>query len=294
MIKKIFLLDKNVVSLLDKNNFRIKHKTEIEMLQFIRRHDRKNYAFSAAPSILEGRIRRRENESEIKKTIERENKILQNFLKNAHTDVHLWNDESLNLSFSFSSSQMQSKELQYKELLRTYYKLLIKYQIKGSVPRSSMKDFAYNILWKCERLNLPRIHPNVLILIIDIFQKWDNKEEVNPCNILRPKNKFKSIDEKIHNVYSDLTIHIFLSHSIFLAKETPIQFLTCDGPLKSYVQLFEVSQVMSPIQESSHELEFQHNVSINSQPLKKFILEIFENYDKEKLLGKINYIDSYS
>ncbi|MFP5005890.1 hypothetical protein ACLFLN_09665 [Acinetobacter pittii] len=294
MVKKIFLLDKNIISLLDINNSRIKHKNEIEMLQFIRRHDKKNYAFSAAPSILEGRIRRRENESEIKKTIERENQILQNFLKNARTDVHLWNDEILNLSFAFSSSQMQGKELQYKELLKIYYKLLIEYQIKGSVPQSSMKEFAYKILWTCERLNLPRIHPNVLVIIMAIFQKWENKEEDNPCNILRPKKKFKSIDEKIHNVYSDLSIHILLSHSIFLAEGTPIQFLTCDGPLKSYVQLFEVKQVMSPIRVSSHQIEFKHNVSINSQSLKQFILELFENYDKEKLLGKINYINSYS
>lgn len=289
MIKKIFLLDKNVVALLDINNSRMKFKPEIEMLQFIRRHDKKNYAFSAAPSILEGRIRRRENDLEIKKTIEIENRIIQNFFKKAHTDVHLWNDESLNLSVIFSSTQMQANDMQFKELLEIYYKLFIDYQIKGSIPQSSMREFAFKILTACETLGLSRKHPVILLIIIDIFQKWDNNEADNPCNILRPKKKFKSLNDKIHNVYSDLSIPLLLSHTNFIAEETPIQFLTCDGPLKSYVQLFELKQIQSPTLTNNNQLEFKIKLYINSHTINEFILDLFEKYDQEKIIHIINY-----
>ncbi|MDV7388932.1 hypothetical protein R4446_14875 [Acinetobacter baumannii] len=284
MSKKVFLLDKNVISLL--NNKKPKTEKELEMLQFIRRHDRKNYRFSALPSIIEGRVKRRESEIELINTLNLETQIMANFLKKASTDIEIINSENSNFVKVFGNNTVLYKEERYKKALKNYYELFKKFSVKGSIPKESMQEFAYQVIENTELLKIPRGNPIILLLLMDIFQITDDSLESNPCNILRPQKKIKSLDEKVHNVYSDLMIVSLLSQLNFsdLDKTLSIKILSCDEALNSYIKLFELECLGKQPDMFGKLDKFDVGIHIHSEKIKKFILELFEKYDQRKEL----------
>ncbi|MDH2600832.1 hypothetical protein QDT04_16240 [Acinetobacter baumannii] len=286
MTKKVFLLDKNVISLL--NNKKPKTEKELEMLQFIRRHDRKNYRFSALPSIIEGRVRRRESEIELTNTLNLENQIMLNFFKKASTDVDIINPQNSNFVKVFGNSTVLYKEARYKKALKNYYELYKKFSVKGSIPKESMQEFAYKVIESTEILKIPRGNPIILLLILDIFQITDNSLGTNPCNILRPQKKIKNLDEKIHNVYSDLVSVSLLSQLNFSDsdKNLSIKILSCDEALNSYIKLFELECLRKQSDMFGKLDKFDVGIHIHSEKIKEFIRELFEKYDQQKELPK--------
>ncbi|OCY48715.1 hypothetical protein [Acinetobacter pittii] len=286
MTKKVFLLDKNVISLL--NNKKPKTEKELEMLQFIRRHDRKNYRFSALPSIIEGRVRRRESESELINTLNLENQIMLKFLKKALTDVEIINPQNSNFVKVFGNSTVLYKEPRYKKALKNFYELFKKFSVKGSIPKESMQDFAYQVIENTELLKIPKEHPIIVLLILDIFQITDKSLKTNPCNILRPQKKFKNLDEKVHNVYSDLVSVSLLSQLNFSdsGKDLSIKFLSCDEALNSYIKLFELECLHKQSDMFGKLDKFDVGIRIHSEKIKEFIGELYNKYDQQKELAK--------
>ncbi|MDC5565157.1 hypothetical protein KWE20_11100 [Acinetobacter pittii] len=286
MTKKVFLLDKNVISLL--NNKEQKTKKELKMLQFIRRHDRKHYRFSALPSIIEGRIRRRESEIELINTLNLETQIMTNFLKKASTDIEVINSKNSNFVKVFGNNTLLYKEHRYKKALKNYYELFKKFSVKGSIPKGSMQEFAYQVIENTELLKIPRGNPIILLLLMDIFQITDESLETNPCNILRPQKKIKNLDEKVHNVYSDLVSVSLLSQLNFSdsGKDLSIKFLSCDEALNSYIKLFELECLHKQSDMFGKLDKFDVGIHIHSEKIKEFILELYNKYDQQKELAK--------
>ena len=65
MSLNIFMLDKNIVSLIQsKNDGKTKTKDQIEMLQLLKRHDKSIYRFSSLSSAIEGRKKQKESKIE--------------------------------------------------------------------------------------------------------------------------------------------------------------------------------------------------------------------------------------
>ncbi|MDH2604181.1 hypothetical protein QDT05_15035 [Acinetobacter baumannii] len=284
MPTKIFVLDKNIISLL--NDDRPKESEAIKMLQYIRRHDRKAYRFSALSSIMEGRLRRKETEEEIRNTITIETKIMKNFFKNVKTDSEFFKNNNFKFAQVFSNNSVLIYEQKYKAVIKKYYERWDYYSKQGSIPKTEMAKFAYEIIEYVEELKLPRENPIILLLIIDIFQKTDSKFGKNqPWRILHPNKKIKDLEGKVHNVYSDLIVAHLLSRLNFAGRnEISIQFLTLDNALKNFLHVFELNH--QNIINCGFIDDSEIRLNIKSEVYSSFILKFFEDYDQQKIVSE--------
>lgn len=263
MINTIFMLDKNIIALINdqlqllSNPDNLKKplgKSKINMLQFLKRHDKNKYGFSPITSIIEGRSRQREDEPKTQNSINYDTKNLESFFSYAKTDTYFLKSKIANTASIFSKHNFLYYEKKYKEILKYYYQNLDKYRIKGDIQNNKINEFSFNILNFSESKELPIRSPIIQIILMDINKikihnnlnpKNKNKKK-EPTDTLRPSKKFKNLDEKIHNVYSDLSIPNLLAslnyakNKTIEKKDLKISFLTLDKALEAYIQLFEL------------------------------------------------------
>ena len=95
--------------------------------------------------------------------------------------------------------------------------------------------------------------------------------------------KGKSLDENIHNIYSDLSIPNLISRLEFEGKgDIKITFLTLDKALSSYMEIFKFNYI-SEIKKNTGYLKLhQVEVEIQSKLIRSFFKNFFENWEASK------------
>lgn len=283
MSLNIFMLDKNIVSLIQsKNDGKTKTKDQIEMLQLLKRHDKSIYRFSSLSSAIEGRKKQKESKIESINTVDYETQILKSFFKKAKTDAHILKSNESNFSEVFSQYNVLHNQEKYKSVLKKYYELRKKYVEKGSIPLNKKEAFSFELLEYIEAQDIAKENPIISIIFLAINQIIDNKYIDNPCNVLKLK-KGKSLDENIHNIYSDLSIPNLISRLEFEGKgDIKITFLTLDKALSSYMEIFKFNYI-SEIKKNTGYLKLhQVEVEIQSKLIRSFFKNFFENWEASK------------
>jgi hypothetical protein len=283
MSLNIFMLDKNIVSLIQsKNDGKTKTKDQIEMLQLLKRHDKSIYRFSSLSSAIEGRKKQKESKIESINTVDYETQILKSFFKKAKTDAHILKSNESNFSEVFSQYNVLHNQEKYKSVLKKYYELREKYVEKGSIPLNKKEAFSFELLEYIEAQDIAKENPIISIIFLAINQIIDNKYIDNPCNVLKLK-KGKSLDENIHNIYSDLSIPNLISRLEFEGKgDIKITFLTLDKALSSYMEIFKFNYI-SEIKKNTGYLKLhQVEVEIQSKLIRSFFKNFFENWEASK------------
>ena len=277
------MLDKNIVSLIQsKNDGKTKTKDQIEMLQLLKRHDKSIYRFSSLSSAIEGRKKQKESKIESINTVDYETQILKSFFKKAKTDAHILKSNESNFSEVFSQYNVLHNQEKYKSVLKKYYELREKYVEKGSIPLNKKEAFSFELLEYIEAQDIAKENPIISIIFLAINQIIDNKYIDNPCNVLKLK-KGKSLDENIHNIYSDLSIPNLISRLEFEGKgDKKITFLTLDKALSSYMEIFKFNYI-SEIKKNTGYLKLhQVEVEIQSKLIRSFFKNFFENWEASK------------
>ena len=124
--KKIYLLDRNVISLIkDCNNLKRQNdKKKINMLNRLRKIDRSTSFISPMISIIEGQTGSAESTDKMKKTIEVEALVLEKFFRKAKIDSDFLNNYKNNISKIFPDSDNKYKK-KYDLFLQETITLLI-------------------------------------------------------------------------------------------------------------------------------------------------------------------------
>lgn len=288
MALKIFMLDKNILSLIkETNNLNKKTKEQIEMIQFLKRHDKTAYRFSSLSSAIEGRKKKKENEDESINTVNHETEIISSFFKNAKTDANALKGNQNYFSKTLSKYDLLHDEKKYKSILKKYYELKVEYQVKGSIPKPLQDEVSFKLLSYIESEKMSKEDPMISIVFLDIYQINDNKFKTNPCNILKLKPK-KTIDENIHNIYSDLTCPKIVARLQFEGKNNiEVKLLTLDNALQSYIDIFKF-KYKSKIKENTFYInKYEIEVEITSKIINDFFQDLFNKWKNFKSLREI-------
>ena len=187
----------------------------------------------------------------------------------------------INFQNSIQYNVLHNQE-KYKSVLKKYYELREKYVEKGSIPLNKKEAFSFELLEYIEAQDIAKENPIISIIFLAINQIIDNKYIDNPCNVLKLK-KGKSLDENIHNIYSDLSIPNLISRLEFEGKgDIKITFLTLDKALSSYMEIFKFNYI-SEIKKNTGYLKLhQVEVEIQSKLIRSFFKNLFENWEASK------------
>lgn len=283
MSLNIFMLDKNIISLIQsKNDGKRKTKDQIEMLQLLKRHDKSTYRFSSLSSAIEGRKKGKESKIESIDTVDHETQILKSFFKKAKTDAHTLKSNEFNFSEIFSQYNVLHNQEKYKSVLKKYYELREIYVEKGSIPQNKKEAFSFELLEYIESQDIAKENPIISIIFLAINQIIDDKYIDNPCNVLKLK-KGKSLDENIHNIYSDLSIPNLISRLEFEGRgDIKITFLTLDKALNSYMDIFKFNYISEIKRNTGYLKLHQVEVEIQSKLIRSFLKTLFENWEVSK------------
>ncbi|OEY93608.1 hypothetical protein BJI46_03965 [Acinetobacter qingfengensis] len=303
VMNTIFVLDKNIIALIyeqltlvhkPKDSSKRLTKKQLEMLKFLKRHDRKQYAFSSVTSVIEGRTRQKESFEQVKVSIEYDTKNLDSFFSNARTDTKSLKSDGANTAHILSHFNPVYSERKYREVLKHYYLSLEKYRVKGSIPKDKIDEFSFSILNFSDNLGLPLNNPIIKIILMYINQikiyREPNSKRKEPIDILHPSKKIKDLDERVHNVYSDLSIPNLLAsqnyakNKIFQLQKVKIRFLTLDEALKEYVNLFDLKIKSKKISKNQPGVEDMIvELYVNNSKVDESLNEVYKKWKDSNL-----------
>jgi hypothetical protein len=296
-VKKIYILDKNIVALLHsrKNPTTRFHKKQMDMLSVLRKKDKKGHIFSSITSIIEGRTRKREDVDEVNNSITYDTLEVDSFFCSAQTDSIFLKSTEADTARLFSKFSPLYDEKKIKEVLEFYFLNLDKSKVNGVIPINARDEFAFKLLDFINEKKLPLMSPIYQLILMDIYKihihKIDKKQKnkpQEPIKILNPKKKFKDINEKVHNVYSDLTIPNILA--MFEGRMNPherstvtVRFLTLDEPLKEYVKLFKLKNCQTKLHQNQPGADIKKvNSYVDNDDVVDFLNNIYKKWEKAK------------
>jgi hypothetical protein len=285
----LFMLDKNIISLIQSINngeaIKKDNKDHIEMIQFLRRHDKRIYNFSYLSSAIEGRNKIKENKSQSINTVNHEANVLSSFFKKARTDGNMLKGNKYEFSEVFSKNNHLSDEIKIKAIFKKYYELREKYECKISIPKQLQEPIAFELLSYIESQGVNKENPIISIIFLKIYQLKDQNIKVDPTGVINLKKK-KSIDENIHNIYSDLYIPNLIAKIEYEAKKYAnfkIKFLTLDKALKSYIDIFKITIVDEIKTNQFYKNWNSIEVEITSKTIREFLKKLFEKWESHKV-----------
>lgn len=280
---KIFMLDKNVISLIQNiNDGKKKSKEQIKMIQFLKRHDKSTYNFSSLSSVIEGRNRKKEDKFESINTVDHETSVLTSFFKKARTDGAILKANEYDFSEIFSKNNHLSDENKIKSIFKKYYELCEKYNCKVSVPKNLQETIAFELLEYIESQDVNKENPMISIIFLKIYQLKDNKLKDDPTRIIKPN---KDIDGDIHNIYSDLYIPNLIAKIEYEASKYAnfkIKLLTLDKALNSYIEIFKITIVNEIKTNQFYKNWNSIEVEITSKTIREFLKNLFEKWENYK------------
>lgn len=298
IVKKIYILDKNIVALLNsRKDPAIRFdKKQMDMLSILRKKDKKGNIFSSITSIIEGRTRKREDFDEVNNTITYDTSELDSFFYSAQTDSKFLKSTEADTAHLFSKFSPLYDEKKIKEVLEFYFLNLEESKVNGVIPIKNRDEFAFKLLNFINEKKLPLNSPIYQLILMDIYKihihrKIDKKQKnqpKEPIKILNPKKKFTDIKEKVHNVYSDLSIPNILA--MFEGRMNPnerttvkVHFLTLDEPLKEYLKVFKLENSQTKLTQNQPGADIKLvNSYIANDTVVEFLNNIYKKWEESK------------
>ncbi|WP_323635840.1 hypothetical protein [Pectobacterium polaris] len=196
-MKNIYLMDRNIISIIDKfNNGRKLRKDQYEILVLLRQRDRKSNLFSPLLAIMEGQSGRPENEIEILKTIndDVEKIVKNNFFKKAKVDQSFFKINFLKnlLLESLLTSARDIKRESYISLLNHFNKTL-----GNTISPGKRIKAAREMKLKADELNISIGHTTFFSSLLFLFNSSRARDLL----------KFGKSDFSAYNVYSDIKLY---------------------------------------------------------------------------------------
>ncbi|EBO9258003.1 TPA: hypothetical protein ACN5MR_002267 [Salmonella enterica] len=193
-MKKIYLLDRNIISILDRfHEGKALRVDQVNILSYLRSLDRKTNIFSPILAIMEGQSGRLETESEIEKT------ILDDISK--LSEAKFFKQASIDRSFCqhviLKSLLVESLKTSARDLKRDSHIALLEYYnliIGGKIKTERRKKIAFEMKEKADELNLHLEHPTFFASLLCLFGS-DNARRLL---------KFGAKDFNPYNSYSDI------------------------------------------------------------------------------------------
>jgi len=229
-MKKIYLLDRNVVSIIkDSNSEKPQKGKKLELLNKIRFRDDKRSIFSPLLSILEGQHGRRETKEEINATIEKESKHIKTFFKHAiiDSDFLIKNNELIS---DLISKEREIKSDEYMSFLG-YASRLIYQPLSEDTRKATLAD----LIKHANSLGIPLGHPVFMCCVATIFGSQEARKVVKP-----KKEKYDA-----HNALSDIILISRINNIKLLKRNNEIilKFITLDHSLEKFISMVSVIEI---------------------------------------------------
>ena len=236
--KKIYLLDRNVISLIkESNNHRRQtDNNKINMLSRLRKIDRKTSFISPILSIIEGQTGSAESPEKIKKTIEVEASALKKFFNKARVDSDFLKINKNHMSEIFYDSDNRYKK-KYDSFLSESNSLLI-----DKPKKEKKKNVRDKLIENAQKYDVPIGHPIFFCCISALYGYIPAQKIIKP----------KKVGYNPYNARSDLLVISWLNSIEAAGIRTNLsqhviknEFVTMDIPLQKFLSEITVTNIKS-------------------------------------------------
>lgn len=229
-MKKIYLLDRNAVSIIkDSNSGKPQEGDKLELLKKIKSLDNKKSVFSPLLSILEGQRGRRETKEEINETIAKESSHIGRFFKRAKTDSDFLAKNNALISELISGE----RELNFDGYMSflDYARKHIYQPLSETKKHETLED----LIKRANSLGIPLGHPVVMCCAATIFGSQEARKVVKP----------KIAKYNAHNALSDIISISRINNIKSLTRNDNIIFklITLDAALEKFISMVSVIEV---------------------------------------------------
>ncbi|UAN51663.1 hypothetical protein KGP26_00775 [Serratia sp. JSRIV002] len=265
-MKKIYLIDRQIISIIDKlNENKPLRDDQVAILTQLRKYDRKGSIFSPILAIMEGQSSRPENESEVLKTISEDiaKLVKNNFFKKAKVDQSLCNIPILrDLTVeTLTTSARDIKRESYLSLLKIYHE-----QIGDPVGVEKRMKTARDMKLKADEFNISVEHPVFFTSLLCLFGSGKARDLLKfGKKSFTPYNSYSDI-----KLYSDyVRIIDFISKSGIDAK---VKIISQDKGVNFLQKLYENLISAKLIEIAPLINYFEYKMSINTSSVSTEII----------------------
>ena len=231
-VKNVYLMDRNIISIIDKFNNGIKlREDQYKILVLLRQRDRKSNLFSPLLAIMEGQSGRPEDENEILKTISNDiEKIAKhNFFKKARVDQSFLKIDILKnlLLESLLTSARDIKRESYLSLLNHFHRM-----IGNKISSEKRIKVAREMKSKADEFNISIEHTIFFTSLLCLFDSSRARDLL----------KFGKKEFNAYNSYNDIklyTDHIKIADMLLKAKaEAKVKIISHDKGVNFLKELY--------------------------------------------------------
>lgn len=230
-MKKIYLLDRNAVSIIkDSNSGKCRKGSKLKLLERIRFLDNKKSIFSPLLSILEGQHGRQETKEEINETIAKESRHIRSFFKHAKTD-----SDSLTKNNELISELISGeREINFDGYM-SFLEYASKYIYQPLSETKKQETLEY-LIKHANSLNIPLGHPVIMCCAATIFGSPEARKVVKPKKL----RKYNA-----HNALSDIISISRINNIKSLTRNNNVafKFITLDRSLEKFISMISVIEV---------------------------------------------------